>query len=108
MAKPRYYLQRNYHYPEMDLWVEMENCEGSNPKFHIFSYYKGRPYKCLTLNVSSANRLLCIVKKFNDKILDVRPDWKSGATEEPTEEKEEETDSESSPVSVIGFIAHAD
>lgn len=77
--KPRYYIQRNEHYPESDLWVEMEQVGTEHPKFHIYGNYKGHPMKMLTMSVPTANRLMSVVRAFNEKILDVRPDWKTGA-----------------------------
>lgn len=84
--KPRYYIQRNEHYPESDLWVEMEQVGSEHPKFHVYGNYNGHPMKMLTMSVPTANRLAVVVRNFNNKILDVRPDWKAGANQKETEQ----------------------
>lgn len=77
--RPRYYIQKNDRFPETDLWVEMESTGTDNPKFYIYGNFQGRPVKQLTMSVPTANRLMSVVRAFNEKILDVRPDWKTGA-----------------------------
>lgn len=84
--KPRYYIQRSVHCPESDLWVEMEQIDSEQPKFHVYGNYKGHPEKILTMSVPTANRLAVVVRNFNNRILDVKPDWKAGTGQKETEQ----------------------
>lgn len=64
----------------------MEQINTEQPKFHVYGNYKGHPMKMLTMSVPTANRLAVVVKNFNNRILDVKPDWKTGADQEETEQ----------------------
>lgn len=85
MTKPRYYIQKQAQFPEMDLWAEMEDVQGASPKLHIFGCYEGHPTKVLTLSVPCANRMVAVVHKFNAMILDVRADYKAAAQKQITD-----------------------
>lgn len=100
--RPRYYIQRNEHYPESDLWVEMEQIGTEFPKFHLYGNFKGHPTKLITMSVPTANRLAAVVKNFNTKILDIRPDWKTGANEKEVNDDDQSSDTERFAAVIIG------